>query len=79
MQAIQIKVLPETNHRPRRYKAWCYGGSLVESKDYSDNATDQVKDLALKLAMSLHWQITDWNMGQLCNGDWVVTFKGRDY
>lgn len=78
MQAIQIKVIPETDHRPRRLKAWCYGGKIVECRDYSTGPGLQAKDLALKLAFSLNWRVEDFCMGQLCNGDWVMTFKGRD-
>lgn len=31
MQAIQTKVLPATNFRPTRIKAWCARGSIVVS------------------------------------------------
>jgi hypothetical protein len=78
MQAIQIKVLPATNTRGTRLKAWCLGGSLTVGRDYEYGPTKQARMLAHDLIHHLGWNVQPCQMGTLPNGDWVVTVRGPE-
>jgi len=70
MKAIQVKVLPATNTKPTRYKAWAEGCKpLVRSEVF--DVTNQTHYIAWAFVMEHKWQVYDLLEGQLPNGDWV--------
>lgn len=71
MQAIQVKYISTTNTKGARLKASCEGGSLTESRDYSNNIEKQAEALAYKLAN----EKLNWNVKKLIRG----SFKNADY
>jgi hypothetical protein len=57
MQAIQTKILPYTNTKPKRIKAWCFADSLTMSvhsipRSYDEN---QHQYVAEQLRDKLNW------------------------
>lgn len=55
MQAIQVKYLPPTNHRPARVKAWFQAGSVIVAWNHSQNQSDNFYEAAHKLLRKLGW------------------------
>lgn len=51
MQAIQTKVLPATNFRPTRIKAWCARGSIVVS--YESLGSNSYEYMHIQAALRL--------------------------
>lgn len=69
MQAITVKVLPATNHKPTRFKASCDAGSATVSHDYSGDGDVQARRACRALLMKLDWAGT-WGQGGV-KGGWV--------
>lgn len=71
MQSIQIKYLPATNTKGFRLKATCEAGSLIESRIYDLEVSQQALNLAFKLAnQKLDWKVKKFSQGH---------FNGCDY
>ena len=74
MKAIQIKVLPATNTKGTRLKAWTEAGSVVKSRNYAYNLDDQAHLLAKAYLVDKNWHgLVVRGFGQLPNGDYVAT------
>ena len=71
MQAIQTKILPPTNTKGTRVKAWCQAGAITRSYgQVSESLSDYQRTVALELADSLDWlDRCDVASGWLPNGD----------
>lgn len=70
MQAIITKILPTTEHKPRRCKATAQGGSVTISTDAYE---DYHREAALALCRKLGWE-GSLVMGTLPNEDNVWVF-----
>lgn len=79
MKAIQIKILPPTNTKPMRLKAWTKAGTIVEDRHSEKDVIEQVVELAYRYAEEMGWldhsKIT--GFGCLPNGDHVATLGDK--
>lgn len=76
MKAIQTRILPATDTRPKRYKAWAFGCKPYIISDELlpyENDEDKHRDLAYKYAaiIGVHY---DFESGCLPNGDYAHCF-----
>ena len=55
MQAIEVKYLGCTNHKPSRWKASCSAGSITRSYDHALKADDNALAVANELLHKLGW------------------------
>lgn len=79
MKAIQVKVLPATNTKGTRLKAFVYGGqSLTQGRDYSYEIIVDAANVAHALACKLGWTV-GFVGGTLPNGDWVFVAESGTY
>jgi len=74
-QAIEVKYLPCTTHKPLRYKAFCAAGNVVMSTEFADNATRNAINAARKLIEKMGWKGV-WHGGVLKNGNHVFVLAG---
>ncbi len=71
MQAIQVKVLPATNFKGTRVKAWSYSGqSVTQSWNYELSGSGNQAECAYNLALKLEWNVKMIG-GSLPNGDYA--------
>jgi len=77
MQAILVRYMPATNHRPSRFKASCAAKSVTVSMSYEGKDEDRAAKALLE-AMSWTGERYDLVKGQLPNGDYVYTFAVSD-
>ena len=70
MQAIQTKVLPATNTKGTRVKAWCQAGAITRPYgQISESLQDYQRTVAIELADQLDWLANcDIESGWLPNG-----------
>ena len=70
MQAIQTKVLPATNTKGTRVKAWCQAGAITRPYgQITESLQDYQRTVAIELADSLDWlDNCDIESGWLPNG-----------
>lgn len=76
MQAIQVKFLPKTN----RYKAFCAAGKVVIDPVGSLSPAENALQAANALKHKLDWHHPAYDItgsGQLYNGDYVFTMRGK--
>ena len=74
MKAIQVKYIGPTNTKPSRWKAFVEGGSsLTASYDYSLDAEDNARSVAIALMVKLNWTSQITGSGVLPNQDYVFT------
>lgn len=76
MQAIKIRVLAPTRHRPTRLKAEAGAGSMIESRQYELDIDVQAYNLAQYYCKHHHWDCEIEGFGQLSSGEWVATLEG---
>lgn len=75
MQAVQTRILPCTNTRPKRIKAWAWAGEIILSYhsmplEYTDQAHEYA---ARELANKFNWlsePYVSMHSGCLANGDY---------
>lgn len=77
MKAIQIKYLAPTNTQGSRLKAFVEGCKpLTVARDYAATYDSQEIELANEYIKTLDWNVKISGIGQIPNGDYVVTLKG---
>lgn len=80
MKAIQIRFLPATNFKGARMKAWIDAGNNItlpfqyEISSYELRAELTAQELMLKMKWD---NVLISGIGQLPNGDYVATLKGK--
>lgn len=77
MKAIQIKILPATNTKPTRLKAFTEAGSIIEPFDYED-VNKQTAALAKRYCEQFWPGASLSGPNCLPNGDWIFTLQARD-
>ncbi len=76
MQAIETKFLGPTNYKGSRIKATCSGGSLILSRDFDYEISENHKHAAYLLAEQLGWDVFLIG-GELKNGNYVWVISGE--
>lgn len=73
MKAIQVKYLPATNTRGKRYKVMAEG---VKSRVYGAgfDSDDRIGEIVNQFCLENNWP-NDLVSGQLPNGDYVFCFR----
>lgn len=76
-QAIHVKWLPVTNHRPMRLKAAAAAGSIVQTYDYSGDDKARIA-IAKALAEKLGWH-GRWFGGCLPDGSYCFVLAANEF
>jgi hypothetical protein len=78
MKAIEIKVLPATDTKPTRLKAWTEAGAIIESRNSSDDVEIdmQAKMLAQRYCDKYQWGVI-YGFGTLPSGHWCATLGDK--
>ena len=68
MQAIFTKILPATNTKPTRVKAYCPQGSATLSYEYGQSNHDNHRTACAELIAKLEWCPRGWASGDTETG-----------
>lgn len=78
MKAIQIRFLPATNFKGARMKAWTEGNNSITLPFQYELSSDELRVIfmAKELINKMKWDSIEISgIGQISNGDYVVTLK----